>query len=36
MAETPEEVLRFLDALAVGIRDKAEQEVSATEKDETR
>ncbi|CAM9661404.1 unnamed protein product, partial [Laminaria digitata] len=32
MAETPEEVLRFLDALAVGIRDKAEQEVSMLRK----
>ena len=27
MAENPEEVLRFLEALSAGIRDKAEQEV---------
>lgn len=27
MAETPEEILRFLDALSAGIRDKADQEV---------
>lgn len=28
MAETPEEVVRFLDALAAGVRDKAKQEAS--------
>eukprot|EP00904_Undaria_pinnatifida_P002944 jgi/Undpi1/12650/HiC_scaffold_6.g02318.m1 len=32
MAETPEEVMTFLDALAVGIRDKAEQEVGVLRK----
>lgn len=28
MAESPDEVLRFLEALSAGIRDKAEQEAS--------
>ena len=29
MAESPDEIMRFLEALSAGIRDKAEQEVCA-------
>lgn len=36
MAETPEEVLRFLQALSEGVRDKAEQEVREREKERAR